>query len=242
MTRREFAALPSSFALAQNASRRPNVVFLLTDDQGYGDLSIHGNPHIQTPAIDSLARDGAQFTQFHSSPVCSPTRSSLMTGRYNYRTGVVDTYIGRSIMRPDEVTLPQLMKTAGYRTGIFGKWHLGDHYPTRAMDRGFDESVVHYGGGIGQPADPPGGESYFHPILQHNGVAKRYEGYCTDVFFDEAMRFIETNRSRPFFTYVPANAPHTPLEVAEQWAEPFRKRGLADREARIYGMVANLDP
>lgn len=241
MTRRTFLPVAAAPTILHAAPRKPNIVFILSDDQGYGDLSIHGNPHLKTPYIDSIARDGVQFTQFHANPVCSPTRASVMTGRYYYRTGVVDTYIGRSTMAADEVTIPEVLRGAGYRTGLFGKWHLGDHYPMRAMDQGFDETVSHFGGGIGQPSDLPGGESYFNPLLQVNGKTQRFPGYCTDVFFNEAMKFIEANRSRPFFTYIATNAPHTPLEIAEERAEPYRKQGLSDRDARLYGMVENLD-
>ncbi|MDX2182117.1 MAG: arylsulfatase [Bryobacteraceae bacterium] len=239
MTRRELLAAPA-IAMAQ-APRRPNVIVLISDDQGYGDLSIHGNPHLETPNLDSIARGGVQFTQFHSNPVCSPTRASLMTGRHYYRTGVTDTYIGRSMMRPDEVTMADVFRKSGYRTGIFGKWHLGDHYPLRPFDRGFDTAVTHFGGGIGQPSDPPGGERYYDPLLQRNGKPERFRGYCTDIFFDEALRFIETNRTRPFFTYIATNAPHTPLEIAEEFVEPFRNKNLDEVTSRIYGMVRNLD-
>jgi arylsulfatase A-like enzyme len=243
ISRRQFtaAACAAAPALLAQRKRRPNVVILITDDQGYGDLSIHGNPHLRTPHLDSIGRDGVRFTQFHANPVCSPTRASLMTGRYYYRTGVVDTYIGRSMMAPDEVTMAEVLRGSGYRTGLFGKWHLGDHYPMRPIDQGFDHAVNHFGGGIGQPSDPPGGESYFDPLLQLNGQPQRYRGYCTDVIFDEALRFIEENRSRPFFTYIATNAPHTPLEVAEALAEPHRRAGLNDTTARIYGMVENID-
>ncbi len=241
MTRRTFASTAFAPALLQRPAARPNVILIMSDDQGYGDLSLHGNPVLSTPHMDSIGRDGMRFTQFHASPVCSPTRACLMTGRYNYRTGVVDTFIGRSMMAPDEVTVADHLRKAGYSTGIFGKWHLGDHYPMRAMDNGFDDCLVHYGGGIGQPSDPPGGESYFDPLLQRNGVAERFRGYCTDIFFNEASQFIQKNRRRPFFAYVPTNAPHAPLEVAESFVEPYRKKGLAERDARAYGMIANLD-
>jgi len=226
--------------------RKPNVVFILTDDQGYGDLSIHGNPHLKTPNLDSIANDGARFTRFCSSPVCSPTRSSLLTGRYNYRTGVVDTYLGRSMMHSREVTLAEMLKPAGYKSGIFGKWHLGDNYPLRSIDQGFDDSVVINGGGLMQPGDVPkeisGVEpSYFDPVLSRNGKWEQQKGYCTDVYFREAIRFIDENRTRPFFCYLPTNAPHTPLQVAEELAEPFRKLGLNETTAKVYGMVSNVD-
>lgn len=243
LTRRTFCAALASAPLAvPAAARRPNVLLVMTDDQGFGDLSIHGNPHLKTPNMDSIATAGAQFTQFQVCPVCSPTRSSLMTGRYNYRTGILDTFLGRSMMHPDEVTVAQPLAAAGYRTGIFGKWHLGDNYPLRAIEHGFQEALVIKGGGLGQPSDPPESKgSYFDPILQHNGKAERQQGYCTDIFFNAATRFIEDSRNRPFFVYLPTNAPHGPLQIAENWVEPFRKAGLDENTARVYGMVANLD-
>jgi arylsulfatase A-like enzyme len=235
------AALPAAaFPLTAQTPRRPNVILFITDDQGYGDLSLHGNDHLKTPNLDSIGKEGAQFTQFHVSPVCSPTRSSLMTGRYNYRTGVVDTYLGRSMMHADEVTLAEILGGAGYRTGIFGKWHLGDNYPMRSIDQGFQESLVHNGGGIGQPSDPPG-NSYFDPVLQHNGREVRRRGYCTDIFVNAAVEFIEKNRNRPFFAYVSTNAPHDPLEIDESYVAPFRAMGLDDATAKVYGMVRNID-
>lgn len=224
----------------------PNVVLILTDDQGYGDLSLNGNEKLATPNIDRIAKEGARFTRFCSSPVCSPTRSSLLTGRYNYRTGVVDTYIGRSMMRAEEVTVAEMLRPAGYRTGIFGKWHLGDNYPLRAVDQGFDDSLVIHGGGLVQPGDVPEAisgvkPSYFDPVLTRNGKWEPTKGYCTDIYFREAMRFIDENRRRPFFCYLPTNAPHTPLEVAEELVAPYRAMGLDDVTARIYGMIRNVD-
>lgn len=177
MTRREIISAAATPALLRGTpGRRPNVVVIMTDDQGYGDLSLHGNPHLKTPSLDGIGRDGVQFTRFHASPVCSPTRASLMTGRYNYRTGVVDTFLGRSLMYPDEVTLPECLRLAGYRTGIFGKWHLGDNYPLRAMDQGFQECLTIRGGGLAQPASPPG-TGYFDPPLEHNGRPTTGRGY-----------------------------------------------------------------
>ncbi len=220
--------------------RPPNVVLIITDDQGYGDISLHGNPVLKTPNLDRLGTEGVRLTRFCVNPVCSPTRSSLMTGRYYYRTGVVDTYLGRSMMHPDEVTLPELLKQKGYRTGIFGKWHLGDNYPLRAIDQGFDESLVCSGGGITQPSDPPGNH-YFDPILKKNGRAVKSKGYCTDVFTGGALEFIQTNRKRPFFCYLATNAPHDPLEVDDQYVAPFRQAGVDERTSKVYGMVKNID-
>src|SRR5262245_21193033 len=147
------AAVPA--AEGTGVSKRPNVLLIMTDDQGYGDLGYHGNPRIKTPNLDRFARESARLKTFCVSPVCSPTRASLLTGRYNYRTGVVDTYLGRSMMHPDETTLAEVLAAAGYRTGIFGKWHLGDNAPLRPIDQGFQRALVIKGGGLGQPANPP---------------------------------------------------------------------------------------
>jgi arylsulfatase A-like enzyme len=219
---------------------RPNVLVIITDDQGHGDLSFHGNPLIQTPNLDRLARESVRCTRFYVSPVCAPTRASLMTGRYNYRTGVLDTYLGRAMMFPDELTLAEMFAAAGYRTGIFGKWHLGDNFPMRAMDQGFHESLVHKGGGIAQPSDPPGGDSYFDPTLYRNGVAAKSRGYCTDVFTDAASEFIQRKDDRPFFAWLAFNAPHTPLQVLEADLAPYRDLKDPDM-AKVYAMVSNLD-
>ena len=241
LSRREWLSTSALPLLQTSRSLKPpNVLVVITDDQGYGDLSLHGNPHLRTPNLDAIALAGAQFTQFQVCPVCSPTRSSLLTGRYNYRTGVVDTYLGRSMMYPDEVTMAEYLAGAGYRTGNFGKWHLGDNYPLRAIDQGFHEAVVCKGGGIAQPSDPPG-NTYFDPILQRNGVEKKYSGYCTDIFFNEAIDFIARHRSQPWFCYLAVNAPHDPLQIADNFVKPFQDRGLDEATAKTYGMVANID-
>ncbi len=220
--------------------RRPNIVLVITDDQGFGDLSCHGNTGIKTPHIDSLARDGGEFTEFIVCPVCAPTRSSLLTGRYNYRTGAIDTYIGRAMMHPDEITLAEVLRDAGYATGLFGKWHLGDNYPLRPQDQGFQEVLMHRGGGMAQPADPPN-TGYVDPVLQHNGRQVQRKGYCSDVFTDAAIEFIQANSSQAFFAYVAFNAPHTPLQVPDEWVQPFRLAGLNDTTAKIHAMVENID-
>jgi arylsulfatase A-like enzyme len=235
-------AAPGLAALANDgpAQRRPNVILILTDDQGCGDLGCHGNEKIRTPNIDRLYGESVRLTQFYVCPVSAPTRASLMTGRYNFRTGAIDTFLGRAMMHPDEVTLPEMLGASGYRTGIFGKWHLGDNYPMRAMDQGFQESLVHRGGGIGQPSDPPG-NGYFDPILLHNGVDGKHSGYCTDIFTDATLRFMEDNREQPFFAYLSTNAPHTPLEIADSYVEPYTAMGLDERDAKVYGMITNID-
>ncbi len=226
--------------VGEAAERRPNVILIMTDDQGWGDVGFHANEAIETPHLDALARQSTRLTQFYVCPVCSPTRASLMTGRYNYRTGAIDTYLGRSTMAADEVTLAEMFSSAGYRTGIFGKWHLGDNYPSRAMDQGFDESLVHRGGGMVQPADPPGG-SYFDPILMHNGRDEPSRGYCSDVFTDAAAAFVERHAAEPFFVYLAFNCPHTPLQLPDEYLQRYQDRGLDDTTARVYGMVTNID-
>lgn len=225
---------------AAMADSRPNVVLIMTDDQGYGDLGCTGNDKIRTPNLDRLAESGAWFERFHVSPVCTPTRASLMTGRYNFRTRAIDTYIGRAMMDPDEWTLAEAMAAGGYATGIFGKWHLGDNYPMRPIDQGFQESLVHKGGGLAQPSGPPD-EGYFDPTLWHNGKAVATKGYCTDIFTNAAIGFVERNRSRPFFVYLATNAPHDPLQIADEYVRPYRAMGLDEKTAKVYGMVANID-
>lgn len=225
---------------AHSQSENPNVILIITDDQGYGDFGAHDNPAIRTPHLNRFAKQSVHVPQFYVSPVCAPTRASLMTGRYNYRTGVVDTYLGRAMMHGDETTLAELLGGAGYRTGIFGKWHLGDNVPMRPIDQGFQEALVHNGGGIGQPSDPPGNR-YFDPMLSHNGEWKRYEGYCTDIFTDACIDFIESDDDRPFFAYLSTNAPHTPLQIDAKYYQPYIDQGLDETTAKIYGMVENID-
>ena len=219
--------------------RRPNVIIILTDDQGFGDAGVHGNDKIRTPNLDRFAREGVEFTRFYVSPVCAPTRASLMTGRYYYRSGVIHTSRGGAKMHGDEVTLAETLRGAGYRTGIFGKWHLGDNYPMRPMDQGFGESLVHKSGGIDQTPDKPNG--YFDPLLWRNGQAFHSKGYCTDVFFNAALGFIEDNQDEPFFIYLPTNAPHGPLIVDEKYSSRYAEMGLDDPTAKVYGMIENID-
>ena len=237
LSARQAAAAPRT---REDRERRPNFIMIMTDDQGYGDLGCHGNPHLRTPNIDKLHAESVRFTNFYVTPVCAPTRAGLLTGRDHYRTGVVDTYMGRAMMDPSEVTIAEALRAAGYRSGIFGKWHLGDNYPLRPHERGFDESLVHRGGGIAQPHEPIM-TGYFNPILQQNGVERQYEGYCTDVFTDAAIDFIERQQDQPFFVYLPTNAPHVPLIIHDRYAQPYRDMGLDEETARTYGMIENID-
>lgn len=224
----------------------PNVLVVVMDDLAYGDLACHGNPYVRTPRLDALHGESTRLTRYSSGPMCTPARASLLTGRYHQRTRAYDTFCGRSMLDPTERTLAQVLRDAGYRTGCFGKWHLGDAYPMRAMDLGFDETLVHGAGGIGQAGDHREnhwreGESYFGPVLSRNGEAVRTEGYCTDEFVDASVKFV-TEADRPWFCYLATNAPHTPLEVPERWVEPYRSMdGLGEVHARLYGMVENID-
>lgn len=242
---------------------KPNIILIITDDQGYGDLGINGNPHLKTPVIDKLAGESIVFDNFYVTPVCATTRASLMTGRYSLRTGIRDTYNGGAIMATSETTLAELLKKADYKTGIFGKWHLGDNYPSRPNDQGFDESVIHLAGGMGQVGDITtffkGDSSYFNPVLWHNGQQEAYNGYCSDIFTDEAIRFVEANSANPFFCYLSFNAPHTPLQVPDSYYQiykdidpasgfqnddrPFVQMSEKDKEdaRKVYAMVNNID-
>ena len=243
-------------------NKTPNVIIIMTDDQGFGDLGINQNPNIITPNIDKFANKSIQFNNFFVSPVCAPTRSSLMTGRYSLRTGVRDTYNGGAIMSNNETTIAEILKEANYATGIFGKWHLGDNYPFRPSEQGFDESLIHLAGGIGQVGDFTnyfkGDTSYFDPILWKNNKQNQYEGYCSDIFAENAIEFIEKNKNNSFFCYLSFNAPHTPLQVPEKYynmykdldpelgfnddLSDFRMNEKDKKDARkIYGMVTNID-
>jgi arylsulfatase A-like enzyme len=210
--------------------RRPNVVLFLTDDQGYGDLGFHDNPHAKTPQMDTFAREAVELTNFHVSPVCSPTRASLMTGRYNFRTGVCDVFRKATLMDPAEVTVAEVLRGAGYATGIFGKWHLGDDAERQPNAQGFDEALSFPGAAMRQ---------YFNPELLHNGAKEKRNGYCMDIFTDAAIGFIKKNRARPFFVYLPANLIHTPLQVDEELAVPYL--ALGPSTSKVYGMLRSVD-
>jgi len=190
-------------------SRKPNVILVMTDDQGYGDLSCHGNPVLKTPHLDQLLAESVRFTDFHVSPFCTPTRAALLTGHAAGYTGAYRTSSGRTKMYPDEQTLGHLFGENGYVTGMVGKWHLGDNAPHRPQDRGFQDVVWHRCGGIGQASDYWGND-YFDDTYERNGSFEKFEGYCTDVWFREGIRFIEENRERPFFLYLALNAPTVP--------------------------------
>jgi arylsulfatase A-like enzyme len=220
--------------------KHPNVLLILTDDQGYGDIGFHGNTMIQTPHLDALAKQSIRLTNFHVDPTCAETRSALMTGKYSCRVGVWHTIMGRSILRKDEKIMPQYFAEAGYATGMFGKWHLGDNWPYRPHDRGFQEALYCRGGGVGQSPDDWGND-YFDDTYMRNGVPEKQTGYCTDVWFREATKFIEKHKEKPFFCYVATNAPHGPYNVDEKYAKPYVDKGVPQPMANFYGMIANID-
>ncbi len=243
LSRRSFLACSAS-TMAAGCARPdrmpPNVVLVITDDQGYGDLGCHGNEVVRTPNLDKFHGESVRFTDFHVDPLCAPTRAALLTGRYAYRTGVTAAYAGRSILRRDETTLADILSTGGYRTGLFGKWHLGDNWPYRPNERGFDETVACWSGGVTQAADWWGND-YFDDTYYRDNVPEQFEGYCTDVFFDEGLRFIEENADQPFFLFIPTNAPHAPYWVAEKYSQPYAEMGISEPRASFYGMIENID-
>lgn len=221
-------------------AKRPNVVFVLTDDQGYGDLSCHGNPVVKTPHLDALHKESVRLTDYHVGPTCAPTRAGLLTGHYANSTGVWHTIGGRSLLRSDEISMADYFGRSGYATGIFGKWHLGDNAPYRPQDRGFQAVVVHGGGGVGQTPDY-WGNCYFDDSYWNGERHARYEGYCTDVWFQEALTFIEQNHSKPFFCYIPTNAPHSPHLVDPAYSDPYLDVTPHAERAKYFGMLANID-
>jgi arylsulfatase A-like enzyme len=220
--------------------KRPNVIVVITDDQGYGDIAAHGNKLIKTPALDKFHGESVRLTDFHVGPTCAPSRSGLMTGRYANRVGVWHTIGGVSILRKDELTMAQVFEQNGYETGMFGKWHLGDTYPARPQDKGFKYSVAHGGGGVGQTPDYWNND-YFDDTYLKNGVPTKYEGYCTDVWFDEAIKYIEDKKDEPFFCYISPNAPHLPFNVPESYYNQYKDLDIPEFQKVFYGMITNID-
>jgi arylsulfatase A-like enzyme len=218
-------ALPVARCAAGTPPRQPNIVFVLTDDQGYGDLSCHQNPFLKTPQMDRLYAESARFANFIVSPTCSPTRGALMTGRHEFKSGITHTLPGRCELSLQATTLAQVLKSAGYATGIFGKWHLGASGAYRPEKRGFDVSVT-------TVADTQ--NSHFDPVLLFNGVERKRQGYREDLLFTEALQFIESNQGRPFFCYIPTYSPHSPLKAPREYLE--RNNGNP-----FFGMISNID-
>lgn len=233
-----FTLSASALEPGSETTKRPNVILIMTDDQGYGDLACHGNPVIKTPHLDRLHADSVRLTNFHVDPVCAPTRAALMTGRYSHRAGVWSVVLNTTLLPSSETTMGDLFSKGGYRTACFGKWHLGDNYPYRPEDRGFQEVVMHGGGVIGHTPDYWLND-YFDDHYLHNGRWEKFAGYCTDVWFDNAVEFARKSDDRPFFIYLPLNAPHQPRLVPESYLKPYAD--LPDRLQRFYGMISCID-
>jgi len=234
-------------ACNSNKSVAPNIILVMTDDQGYGDISAHGSPDVLTPGMDMLKAQSISLDDFQVSPTCAPTRSAIMTGRAPFKNGVTHTIFERERMTLDATILPQVLKRADYSCGIFGKWHLGDEPEYQPDRRGFDEVFIHGGGGIGQAypgscADVPG-NSYFNPTLKHNGVFVKTTGFCTDVFFSQAMSWIEkkSTENKPFFVYLAPNAPHGPFLAPDNYKKKFKEKGYSENAQGFYGMIENID-
>ena len=239
--------LPVLAAAAPLSGTRPNIVVMITDDQGYGPVGRHGHPWIKTPNLDRMYDASARFDRFLVSPTCSPTRAAMMSGRHPMKNGVTHTILERERMALSTVTLPQVLKQAGYTTGIFGKWHLGDEEPYQPHRRGFDEAFIHGAGGIGQAykcscADAPGNK-YFDPVIRHNGSFVKTKGYCTDLFFTAALGWIKQVKGAdaPFFAYITTNAPHGPFIAPPKNTKRFTDLGFQAKTAGFYGMIENID-
>ncbi|MEE9118673.1 MAG: sulfatase-like hydrolase/transferase, partial [Calditrichia bacterium] len=235
-------AMMSHFGLLNCTTQKkmsPNVILVMTDDQGYGDLGCHGSPYVKTPALDQLYNESVRLTNFHVDPCCAPTRASLLTGQYSARSGVWHTIGGRSLLQKDKVTMADVFQASGYRTGIFGKWHLGDNYPFRPQDRGFEEVLIHGSGVVGNRWDYWGND-YYDDTYYRDGIPEKFEGYCNTIWFNEAIKFIRKNQKRPFFCFLSTNIPHAPLHVDENFSEPYRSQ-VSDRLANYYGMVTKFD-
>ena len=227
---------------------KPNIIFVMPDDVGYGDYACLGNPIMRTPNVDAFKNESLLFTQFHVSPTCAPTRSAIMSGRHEFKNGVTHTITERERMSLDTFTLPQQLKTVGYTTGIFGKWHLGDEAAYRPESRGFDEVYIHGGGGIGQSYKGSCGDApkntNIDPALFHNWIFEKTTGYCTDLFFAQAIKWMESKHQskQPFFAYITPNAAHGPHVVPKNYYEHYLgKPGVDEDTAKFMGMIENVD-
>lgn len=219
----------------------PNVILVMTDDQGIGDLACHGNPWLKTPHLDNFYEQSVRLTNFHVSPLCTPTRAAIMSGQYPIHNGAWATFKGRAALREDTKSMAHLFRQNGYETAMFGKWHLGDNFPARPTDMGFKYAVHHQSGGIGEISDY-WGNSYFNDVYLVNNQPQKFEGYCTDIWFNEAIQYITEHKDKPFFVYLPTNAPHAPLIVDEKYAKPYCKlEGENIQSADYYGMISNID-
>jgi arylsulfatase len=234
------------------AGSRPNIIIVMTDDQGMGDVTALGNTLLQTPNIDRFYGVSTRFTEFHVSPTCAPTRSAIMSGRHEFRNGVTHTIRERERMALSTTTIAEVLNGAGYETGIFGKWHLGDEDEYQPYSRGFTETFTHGAGGIGQSYEgscadfPPNQEKegrYFDNAILHNDTIVKTKGFCTDVFFQAALGWIKEQHdsSTPYFTYITPNAPHGPMIAPDKYKQRFLDMGYDAGTAGRYGMIENID-
>lgn len=220
------------FSCQKEEVKKPNILFILTDDQGWGDMSSHGNDIIETPNLDLLSQNGTEFDRFYVSPLCAPTRASLLTGRYHLKTGATSVSNGLEIMDTEEETIAEVFKNNGYKTGIFGKWHNGSHFPNRPTDQGFDEFIGFCAGHW---------SNYFDTKLDSNNTEIQSTGFITDYLTDKAIDFIDRNKEEPFLCYVPYNAPHSPFQLPDSYFDKYKAKGLDNKLASVYGMVDNVD-
>jgi arylsulfatase A-like enzyme len=232
----------SSCDRVKENKKKPNVILVLTDDQGYGDLSVHGNPVLKTPVLDELYNECIRFTDFHSAPMCSPTRGQLMTGMDALCNGCTAVCLGRSMVREELPIMAGIFKASGYRTAHFGKWHMGDSYPYRPQDRGFDETVSHGAWGIGSIPDYYQ-NTYWDAVFRHNEELQKYDGYCTDVWFNLALDYISSWKEvdKPFFVYLATNCPHGPHLCDDKYSDPYLDKGMTPVVSKFFGQIANID-
>ena len=221
---------------------RPNIIVIVTDDQGYGDIKAHGNPWLKTDTLDFMHDNSVCLESFHTDPLCAPTRAGLMSGKYSFGAGVFSTLNARYYMKPNIKTMANYFKDGGYATGMFGKWHLGDTFPYSPEYRGFDKSIS-FGGGVISEAPDFWNNNYFNDTYKEDGVEKKFNGYCTDIWFDSAINFIDKNAEehKPFFCYLPTNAPHGPFNVEKEYYEKYEAMGVPSQRARFFGMIENID-
>jgi len=226
------ALLLAPLTALQASGTKPNVLLIITDDQGYGDFSLHGNTHLQTPHIDKLGMESVRFDRFYVNSFCAPTRAALLTGRWPLRTGCHGVTHNKEAMKPSEVTMAEALHEGGYRSACIGKWHNGEQYPYTPIGQGFDEAFGFNNGHW---------NNYFDPVLLRGSKPEQTKGYITDVLTDEAMQFITASKTQPFFCYLSYNAPHSPYQVPDKYFDKFKARGFEDSLAAFYGMCENID-
>lgn len=233
--------------LAADANGKPNIIFIMTDDQGYPVVGAHGHPWIRTPEMDKMHAQSIRFDRFMMGSTCAPSRAGIMAGVHSIRNGVTHTIYERERLNPEATTIPEVLKTAGYTSGYFGKWHLGDEAPYQPENRGFDEVFIHGAGGIGQAykgscADVPG-NTYFDPVFKHNGTFVQTKGYCTDILFKATLGWIQSvkDSDQPFFAYLSTNAPHSPFIAPPEYQKRFAELGFEKAPAGFYGMIEHID-